>query len=69
MDILPSFSRLQFIATLENELAVAAYRNGRYRLAAWHTIKSLCAYPYRSMDSLKRLGSGILHDVRIVKRK
>ena len=40
LGFLPSSSRLRFLATIENELAVAAYWNGRYGLAIWHTLKS-----------------------------
>ena len=66
---LPSIPRLRYIATLENELAVAAYGNKRYGLAIWHTLKSLCTFPFRNMNSLRRVGSGILLDMRTPEKK
>ena len=66
---LPSVPRLRFLATLENELAVAAYGNGRHGLATWHTLRSLCYFPYRSFDTLRRIGSRLLFDARTPKQK
>jgi glycosyltransferase involved in cell wall biosynthesis len=66
---LPSISRLRFLASLENELAVAAYGSRRYGLAIWHTLKSLCINPFRSLDSFRRIASGIFLDLRTPKQK
>ena len=57
--LLPSTSRLRFLATLENELAATAYRNKRFGLALLHLLKSLFHMPYRSFDYLQRVSSAI----------
>jgi hypothetical protein len=59
---LPSMARLKFLAGLENELAAAAYRDGRYRLALWHFVASLCHLPYRDLDFIRRIGSKVIRD-------
>ena len=56
-------ARLKFLAALENELAAAAYRGGRYGLALWHFMASLCYMPYRNLDTIRRIGSTIIRDI------
>ncbi len=61
--ILPSIARLRYLAALENELAAAAYKNSRFALATRHFLKSLFHFPFRSVDTLRRLVFGVLLDI------
>lgn len=60
---LSRLSRLRFLGTLENELAAVAYKNGLYGRALLQLTKSLCFFPYRSSDTIKRLATALLADV------
>lgn len=61
---LPRAARRRFAATLENELAAAAYRNRKYGLAGWHLFNSLLCWPYRSSEYFRRLASAVFVDAR-----
>lgn len=57
-----SFRRLQFLAALERELAAAAYKNGRHKLAVCHFLKSLVYVPYLRAETIRRLANATLSD-------
>lgn len=62
--LLPTRSRLKFLATLENELAATAYRSGRYGTAFLRFLRSHSLWPVRKLDYYRRIGTRVLQDRR-----
>ena len=54
-DDLPFRSRMILNSTIHNELSVAAYRNRRYPLAAWHFLLTMAFCPRKETSYFKRI--------------